>query len=610
VSPENGVTGGKMKNRRNSGQLYSIVLGMLLAGAAFADAQDTPSSVLVIGQHQRGNEDSRKYCIRPIGDFNGDGIADHALSTGVRVKDHPRWVYILPGGKISSSQIDPEAMMANKDAIVLRGSVAAPFMCTPGAIPSISQIPRQRTLRAVRLVAEASSPIGRAPSYTLVDLKTGAPYPSGYPVANAINSRGHVVGQNNGQAIVYDRVTITALGTLGGDSSEAFDLNRDSDVVGVSLSGENDAYGAVSSAFIHDGFQMESLGLGFSWANGINDHDQIVGSMFFNTDDERVHRAFLYQAGQVRDLGTLGGRYSEAHAINAAGQVVGEADTFISGTDSPSTHAFIYHNETMQDLGTLGYHCYVADDEGAVACFEESVATDINNHGQIVGFSSTELHSAHAFLLQDGTMQDLGTLGGLQSWAYAINDSGQVVGTSLMSDDAGYAPFLYDRGTLYNLHELIVNLPDIPYPPYVARDINNFGQIVGPYLILDPVYDQIQPNENFSFSETLGAELGFEYWIATHDTPSPSRRAWVSMQIKVTVPETSEGRYRPQGIVNRWIPVDHFVSERHWGSQWRRAAIALPQTLHGKKATITVRAKTFGGGASPVVSMRHFSMTP
>src|SRR5262245_25686666 len=71
---------------------------------------------------------------------------------------------------------------------------------------------------------------------------------------------------------------------------------------------------------------------------------------------------------------------------------------------------------TIVDLGTLGG--------------PDSYAYDVNNHGQVVGESFLNLSQSHAFLY-DGTMHDLGTLGGSSSYAYRINDSGQAAGTSL-----------------------------------------------------------------------------------------------------------------------------------------------------------------------------------
>ncbi|MGH8218230.1 MAG: hypothetical protein ACREUT_06660, partial [Steroidobacteraceae bacterium] len=60
------------------------------------------------------------------------------------------------------------------------------------------------------------------------------------------------------------------------------------------------------------------------------------------------------------DLGTLGGMFSHAAAINAAGDVAGTSDTDIpnsncdiAGLGIDRTHAFLYKSGVLQDLGTL-----------------------------------------------------------------------------------------------------------------------------------------------------------------------------------------------------------------------------------------------------------------
>ena len=72
----------------------------------------------------------------------------------------------------------------------------------------------------------------------------------------------------------------------------------------------------------------------------------------------------------------------------------------------------------VTDLGTLG---------GTI-----SSALGINNSGQVVGYAYTTGGGDGAFLYSGGTMQDITTLGALQSIgeANAINDSGQIAGST------------------------------------------------------------------------------------------------------------------------------------------------------------------------------------
>jgi probable HAF family extracellular repeat protein len=72
----------------------------------------------------------------------------------------------------------------------------------------------------------------------------------------------------------------------------------------------------------------------------------------------------------MTNLGTLGGSESSANAINAGGQVVGQATT-----TSGDSHAFLYSGGSMTDIGTLGG--------------SQSYANGINANGQIVGQATT-----------------------------------------------------------------------------------------------------------------------------------------------------------------------------------------------------------------------------
>jgi probable HAF family extracellular repeat protein len=65
-------------------------------------------------------------------------------------------------------------------------------------------------------------------------------------------------------------------------------------------------------------------GLSGSEAYGINNAGQVVG--WAGTASGEQH-AFLYSAGVMTDLGSLGGGFSIAHDINNSGQVVRESWT-------------------------------------------------------------------------------------------------------------------------------------------------------------------------------------------------------------------------------------------------------------------------------------------
>lgn len=84
-----------------------------------------------------------------------------------------------------------------------------------------------------------------------------------------------------------------------------------------------------------------------SGASGINASGQVVGMSTTSGDTEL--RAFMYSAGTMTDLGSLGGRMSGALGINASGQIVG----FSLTSGDTEMHAFLYSGGTMTDLNDL-----------------------------------------------------------------------------------------------------------------------------------------------------------------------------------------------------------------------------------------------------------------
>jgi len=145
-------------------------------------------------------------------------------------------------------------------------------------------------------------------------------------------------------------------------------------------------------------------------------------------------------------------------------------------------------------------------------------ALSINNNGQIVGqsrFQHGESWFNRATLFDpngDGNNIDLGTLGGDESWAFSINDNGQIAGCAENSSDYTRAVIFDPNGTANNVD--LGTLPDANESRAVS--INNNGQIVGSVDIGDAMYMQnvavlFDPNgtgNNINLG-TLGGDVSF-----------------------------------------------------------------------------------------------------
>lgn len=222
----------------------------------------------------------------------------------------------------------------------------------------------------------------------------------------------------------------------------------------------------------------EEVSLG--WPVAINNRNQVLLDSQIGGN---VRTAIWdLDADTVTVLDTLGGDTSTGTALNDRGMVVG--NSFTADREGPSPgdpgcdildwfqdrcgaagqpRAFFWHDGELVDLGTLGG--------------DRSGAADLNEWGQVVGFSEDADGVMQSFLWYQGEMSQIDSLGGISGYrsgqAMAINNWGQVVGDSKQPDGPFHA-YLWQNGRTVSLGE--VADPDMLSTPV---DINDRGQILG-----------------------------------------------------------------------------------------------------------------------------------
>ena len=233
----------------------------------------------------------------------------------------------------------------------------------------------------------------------------------------------------------------------------ACDKTSDTDLVGPEPEGPSEAVSATAAPRAN--YVAINLSKRAGIAQGINDRGQVVG--VYSVPRSGVTHAFLWQDGVFRDIGTLGGNYSEALAINGAGQVVGQSALPGDGEN----HAFLWQNGMMRDLGTLGWSGALGE--------PASVATSINSLGQVAGWSWTADGNIRAFLWEGGTMRMLAGLEKVLSKAHGIDNTSRVVGEF---GEPG-------RGFRWKAGSAVWWINTLGGPTTTAKAINGEGKVVG-----------------------------------------------------------------------------------------------------------------------------------
>jgi probable HAF family extracellular repeat protein len=339
--------------------------------------------------------------------------------------------------------------------------------------------------------------------YAVYDLGTlGGPNSSTSYFAISLSSKGAIGGS---QTAVLDPFSPNCLGNYyfpGCYVMHAYQWNHGTLTDLGALPGNDGNNSSVAAAINNEG-----LIAGYA-ENGDVDPD---------TGYPEAH-AVVWKKGKIRDLGTFGGTQSAAFALNDLGQVVGgalntiedpfSADYSLYGFDplgfmgTTQVRAFVWQNGVMRDLGTLGG--------------PDAVATAINQSGQIAGQSytsytineTTGIPTVDPFLWINGKMIDLGTLGGTVGFSVWLNDWGQVVGGSNLAGDEFQHGFLWDRGVLKDLPS--ANGGDNS----LAGWINELGDVSGvSYLPGDILYHATLWSSGIPIDlGTVGQDLCSEAW--------------------------------------------------------------------------------------------------
>jgi uncharacterized membrane protein len=202
----------------------------------------------------------------------------------------------------------------------------------------------------------------------------------------------------------------------------------------------------------------------------LNAAGQVVGLL--PGQDTTTWQAFLWTAhAGIKALGTLGGARSSASGISESGLIVGNAQVRGSAADDVG-HAFLYDSRAAHPvLEDLNRRSQAPD-------WVLRGANDVNERF-VVGYG---VHGgqSHAFRLslQNGEVDDLGTLGTGSSIGWAVDGAGDVVGWVAVDAHTNVA-FVWgpSLGKMTALGDLVD--PAEGWQLQQANGINSHGVIVG-----------------------------------------------------------------------------------------------------------------------------------
>jgi probable HAF family extracellular repeat protein len=291
---------------------------------------------------------------------------------------------------------------------------------------------------------------------------------------------------SNSAAPAPARYSVTGLGAFGGTFSIAFGVNNAGRIGGAAALPNGDTHGFLSGI----GTTMYDIGtLGgpnsqASLPNGREDMAVLSETStpdplkedFCGFGDHLICLGALWN-GNTTPLPTLGGNNAMALGLNDRDQAIGVAENSTHDPSCPSPQVLDFEAVAW---GPDGQIQALAPLPGDTVGF----ALAINNSGQIAGSSGNCANTVvtavglfagpHAVLWENGSVTNLGSLGGTMGKAGAINDRGEVAGFSSLPGDSSVHPFLWTRET--GMRDLGALGTDFLADP---AGINNQTQVVG-----------------------------------------------------------------------------------------------------------------------------------
>jgi probable HAF family extracellular repeat protein len=372
---------------------------------------------------------------------------------------------LLAGCQDSEVAVEPHRLLPSKPSAVTVASVTSRDIAPPGSTGSEAT--------AINAAGHAAGVFSDATAVNQVFFFDGTNTSgiTGFGSAQvfAISANDQIAvndfgtnGAGPSSTWVVSGTTRLNIGSLGGTATQGFAMNDAGHIVGESQIASGEFHAFFWDGTMHDlgvlGSDLESL------AFRINDADQVAG--WSNIGDALHAHAFVYSGGALKAIGSLGGDFTETLGINDLGQVTG-----VSTLSDGSQRAFFWNGTTMSDIGN------------APTGGKNPVGMFVNHGGQVAGSYNGDGGRVFTFFFDGSTIRDIGNLGGQfpdETVPHGLNNAGIVVGNAatVATGSGNFHAFLWDGTTLIDLAGTLSR----------GDAVNESGQVAGEMVVSDQAH--------------------------------------------------------------------------------------------------------------------------